>query len=162
MLLLDDPIVNVAVSRQSQVAVQPVSSNGTSWLHDIADEATQVVRCEIADHPHPRPTNTPTILLDRNDHQRFVLRPTPNVPFFRPANVGFIDLDPLLKAVASRANHGTTQLVKPGPGGFIAPQPQGGLAAQRHWPPFSDWSPTTWRGTTFAEASWCPGRWCPL
>ena len=32
----------------------------------------------------------------------------PNVPFFRPANVGFIDLDPLLKAVAARVNHGTT------------------------------------------------------
>src|SRR3972149_6351225 len=127
MLLLDDTIVNVAVSRQSQVAIPLVGSKGTAWLHHIADEATQLVSREVADHPHPCPTDTTTILLDRNDHQRFILRPTSNVVFFPPPNVGFIDLDQLLQAVPSGANHCTTQLVKPSPGGFIAPQPQGGL-----------------------------------
>src|SRR3990170_360412 len=83
MLLLDDTIVNVAVSRQSQVAIQPVGSNGTAWLHHIADEATQLVSREVADHPHPCPTDTTTILLDRNDHQRFILRPGGASPRFR-------------------------------------------------------------------------------
>ena len=127
MLLLDNTIVNIAALWQSQVAIQPVGSDGTARLHHIPDKATQLVGREVADHPHPRPTDTPTILLDRNDHQRFILRPASNMAFFRPANIGFINLDQLLQAVPSGANHCATQFVKPSPGGFIAPQPQGGL-----------------------------------
>ena len=43
VVLLDDPIVNVAVLRQSQVTVQTIRSDRTARLHDITDEATQFV-----------------------------------------------------------------------------------------------------------------------
>jgi hypothetical protein len=75
----------------------------------------------------PNTANPPTIFLDGNGNDHFILRQTPDQARFFSTPIGLINFHDTRQTVTSRPNHRPAQLMHHHPRRLVTPQPQNTL-----------------------------------
>jgi hypothetical protein len=81
-------------------------------FHGLLNECRQTVGRGVCDALHSNSPNAPSVLLSRNDNQRFCFRVTTSGTLLGAANVRLIHLNAPRKSVSVRANHRQPKFVE--------------------------------------------------
>jgi len=130
-----DP-VPVAVAPQRLVAEPPIGVHATPGGNGRLNEGHQAPRRRIDKSPQPDAPEATAVEFHGNSHERFGFRLAATSSRVHAADIRFIHLDVSRQRIAAGADHRPSQLMQPGPGGFVAAQTQGALQTQGADPRF--------------------------
>ena len=116
--------VLVAPLLQSVVTEQPVGVQQTAWRDRLQNESFETVGRSIGNSAHADATDPFAVLLGSYRNQGFLLGLSTTNALFESTEVRLVDFHLARQPIASRSHHRAAQLVEPGPGCFVAAQPQ--------------------------------------
>src|SRR5271166_5557766 len=126
----DDDFVQVASLRQAGIAAPPVGVDHTAGYHGLPDEGNEAIARHIHDASKSDAANAAPGLFRRDGNDGLGFGLSAPHSHFRTADIDLVDFDSSGKAIPTRPDHRSAQLVEPGPGCLIASQAEYPLQAQ--------------------------------
>src|ERR1035437_5261675 len=99
------------ISVQAQICKQTVCSDRAARRNGLSNEPVQAGLGHVRDRAKTNASDAFSILLSGDDNQGLELRLSADCASFLPAPVGLVHLHDAIQPIATRANHGPTQLV---------------------------------------------------
>ena len=121
---------------QAGVALPIVRVQGAAGINAVQDKRMEALGFAVLYSTHSDSPDPRCFTLHSDHHHRFPDHPTTRTALFGSSDKGLVDLDVPLETVASRGNHGATQLVQPSPRGLVASETKDSLNRHRTGPGF--------------------------
>jgi hypothetical protein len=126
------PLVNVAVLGQSMIALPAISDHRRARGNYITYESDQAWAGDVGDLAQTDSAEAfRRVYFDCDDHNGFGFGFTSMYSLFLSPNVRLVNLDAATQQVSARTNHGTAELMEPGPRRLITAQAKHTLQTKR-------------------------------
>ena len=111
--------MSIAMRLQAVISLPAVSDNGAARLNGLYDEGPKTHRRGVRNPEHANPSNGFFIFFGSNGNQCFLKSLSPSNTFFKPSQIGFINLNMAGQSIPAGSNHCSPEFMKPSPCRFI-------------------------------------------